>query len=155
MKTIFSVVLLIIFGVVCNFLIVYILNIAGVPGALIAGTPEKRNKNQFILGSIISAVGQSYIYLIYVAFIVSWTKLAANRPDVISFILWPTAFLSILIPIWINLMRARVENKEQEHASPQVEALHLTVLIAIIGFFVFVFSDGIMRFAWGWVPYVE
>ena len=58
MKTLFSIVVLGIFGIVANFVAVFVLNIAGVPGALLAGKPGKRSKSQFISGSIVSAIGQ-------------------------------------------------------------------------------------------------
>ncbi len=155
MKTLFSIVLLIVFGAIASFLSVFLLNIAGLPGALLAGTPSKRSKGRFIFGSIMSALGQSYVYLAFIAFIVNWTMLAARREDVVGFLLWPFAFLAVLIPIWLTLIRARVEAREQESANPQVEALHLTVIAALLGFFVFAFVPIVMRAAWGWVPYVN
>jgi len=155
MKTIFSIVLLIVFGVIANFLSVFLLNVAGLPGALLAGTLGKRSKRRFIFGSIVSAIGQSYVYLTYTAFIVNWTKLAAGRDDVVGFLLWIFAFLAVIVPIWIALIRARVESQETEVASPQVEALHLTVIAALLGFFVFAFVPSVINAAWGWVPYVK
>ena len=155
MKTVFSIVLLIVFGIIANFLSVFILNIAGLPGALLAGSPGKRSKARFIFGSIVSALGQSYVYLAFIAFIVNWTMLAANREDVVGFLLYPFAFLAVLIPMWFALIRARVEAREQESANPQVEALHITFLIAFLGFFVFAFAPSVIRFAWGWLPYVR
>ena len=155
MNTIFTCGVLIISGLIIKFLGVFILNIAGVPGALISGKPEKRSKAQFIIGSIISAIGQLYVYLAYIAFIVSYTSIAANRDDVVSFLVWPSAFISILFPIWFMLIRARVEAREMKHASAQTEALHLTLLGSIIGFFLFIFIPEIPETIWVWVPYVK
>lgn len=155
MKTLFSIVMLIVYGGIATFLSLFLLNIAGLPGALLAGRPGKRSKGRFIFGSIISALGQSYVYLAYIAFIVNWTMLAARRNDVVGFLLWPFAFLVVLIPIWVTLIRARVEDQEQKSANPQVEALHLTVIVALIGFFVFAFVPMVMRVAWGWIPYIR
>ncbi len=154
MKTLFTVGLLVVFGVISNFIAVFVLNITGLPGALLAGQPEKRSKAQFVFGSIISAVGQSYVYLAYTAFIVSWTAAAASRDDVVGFIVWPVAFLSVFLPIWMNLGRARIEAREMEYASAQSEGLHLTFLASLIGFFVFVCIPVVMRTLWGWVPFV-
>jgi hypothetical protein len=155
MKTVFSIVLLIVFGAIASFLSVFLLNIVGLPGALLAGTPGKRSKGRFIFGSIVSALGQSYVYLAFIAFIVNWTMLAARREDVVGFLLWPFAFLVVLIPIWLTLIRARGEAGEQESANPQVEALYLTVIAALLGFFAFAFAPIVIRVAWGWVPYVK
>ena len=132
--------MLIIWGFIANFIVVFVLNFAGLPGALLAGAPEKRSKRQLVFGSIVSAVCQSYIYLAYVAFVVNWTLLAAKREDVIGFLLWPIAFLAIFGPMWSNLIHARIEDKETKHANPQVEALHFTTIVTLISFFVFAFA---------------
>jgi len=155
MKTVFSIVLLVVFCAIASFLSPLILNIAGLPGALLAGTPGKRSKERFILGSILSALGQSYIYLAYVSFIVNWTMLAARREGVVRFLLWSFAFLAVLVPIWLILIRARIEAQDQEGPNPQVEALHLTAIAALFGFFVFAFAPAVMKVAWDWLPYVK
>lgn len=155
MKTIFCIILLIVFGIIANFLSVFVLNIAGVPGALLAGLPDKRSKGRFIFGLIVSALGQSYVYLAFTAFIVNWTVLAANREDVVGLLLYLFAFLAVLIPMWLTLTHARIEAREQKDANAQVEALHITLLVAFLGFFVFAFAPSVIRFAWGWLPYVK
>ena len=155
MKTVFSLVALIIWGIIANFICVFVLNLAGLPGALLAGAPGKRSKKHFIFGSIISALCQSYVYLAYVAFVVNWTLLAVKRDGVIRFLLWSVAFLVIFCPIWLNLIHARIEDKEAKHTNPQVEALHITVFLTLIGFFVFIFAPSVMHFAWGWLPYMK
>lgn len=154
MRTLFSIVLLVVYGVIANYLTPIILNLAGVPGALIAGMPGKRSKRRFMFGSIASAIGQSYVNLAYVAFVVSWTKLAGARDDVLGFLLWPVTFLVVFIPIWMSLIRARVEDREIEHANAQTEALHLTFLVTLVAFFVFAFVPTITETAWSWVPFV-
>lgn len=147
--------MLCLFGFVANYLIVIILNIAGLPGALMAGKPGVRTKRQFIFGSMISALGQSYIYLGYVAFVAGWTSQAAGRDDVAGFVIWPFAFLAVTLPVWFNLIRARAEASELPYGSPQSEALHLTFLFALVAFFVFSFAPIVMRAAWAWVPFVS
>jgi hypothetical protein len=157
MKTIFSIVLLIVWSSVASFLSVYILNIAGLPGALLAsaGNRDKRRKGQYNFGTIISVLGQSYVYLAFVAFIVNWTRLAARRDDVVGFPLWPFAFLAVLFPITRSLARARQEAKEDGYTNAQVEALEFTQSFSLIGFFVFIFWPMVMKAAWGWVPYMK
>lgn len=113
MKTILSIGLLIVFAAVATFLVTIVVNLAGLPGALLSGTPGKRSKARFKFGSAIAALGQSYVYLAYTAFIVNWTMLEARREDVpLGFILWPVAFLAVLGPIWKNWIQGRVEAKE-------------------------------------------
>lgn len=154
MKTIFTLALLILYAIVANFLAVFVLNIAGVPGALLAGKPGIRSKPRFMFGSFVSAIGQSFVYLAFTAFIVTWTMLAISYQKV-SIIAWPFAFLAVLLPLWFNLIRARLESREQEHANAQVEGLHITLLLALLGFFIFAFFPSILRSAYSWVPYVR
>ena len=154
MKTLFSITVLVILGIIVNFVAVFVLNFAGLPGALLAGKPGKRSKGQFIFGSIISAIGQSFVYLAYTAFIVNWTILATSKQGV-SFIIWPIAFLVVVLPLWLNLTHARVEAKEMQHASAQTEALHITFLLTLIGFFIFAFIPRIMEIIYNWVPYIK
>jgi hypothetical protein len=60
-----------------------------------------------------------------------------------------------MVPIWFNLIRARLEAKEQGQANAQVEALHLTVILALAGFFIFAFFPSVMQGLYGWVPYIR
>jgi hypothetical protein len=154
MNTVFTVGLLILFAVVANFLIVFVLNIAGVPGALAAGTPGKRSKARFIAGSLVSALCQSFVYLGYAAFIVNWTRLAISIQGV-NVIAWPVAFLAVMAPIWINLIHARLEAREASFANPQEQALHVTTLTALLGFLVFAFVPKVVESLYWWVPYVS
>lgn len=155
MKTLFAAVILIVFGLVASFLFVIVLNIAGLPGALLAGFSDKRSKGRFILGSIVAAIGQSYVYLAFAAFVVNWTMLAAKREDIVGFLLWPVAFLAVFLPMLKNLGHARFEAREAKCTNAQVEALHLTMLVTPIGFLVFAVAPSVMRFGWGWLPYMK
>ena len=94
------------------------------------------------------------MYLAYTAFIVNWTMLTVLRQGV-NIIIWPIAFLVVILPICANLIRARIEAREDGYfTNAQIEALHITVLIAFIGFFVFAFIPKIMAVIYGWVPYI-
>jgi len=154
MNTLFTIGMLVVYAIIPIFFGHFLLNIAGFPGSLLAGQPEKRSKAQFIFGSIVSAIGQLYLYLAYTAFIVGWTTVAASRDDVVGFIVWPIAFISVFVPIWFILGKARTEANEMKHASAQSEAIHLTFLGSVVGFFVFAFIPIIPKTLWGWVPYV-
>lgn len=155
MRAVFAIGFLIIFGVIANVAAVFVLNLAGLPGALAAGRAGKRSKSQFVFGSVLAAIGQSYVYLAFAAFIVSWTTIAAARGDVSGLALWPFAFFVVVVPMWMTMIRARVEAQELEHANPQVEALHLTMLVVLVAFFVFTFIPVVMSAGWAWVPYVS
>jgi hypothetical protein len=133
---------------------VFISNFAGLPGVFLAGKPGNRTKGQFKFGQTIAIIGQTYIYLAYTAFIVSWTKDRIDQYDIIKFLVWTFAFLAVMGPIWKDLIHARLEDRESKYANPQVQALHNTVVLVLIGFFIFVFIPSTMNSIWGWVPYV-
>lgn len=154
MKTIFSIVLLMIWSAVADYLAVFILNIVGVLGALIAGSPQKSSKVKYLFGIIISTLGQSYVYLAYVAFIVNWTLLARSIQKV-NIIVWPVAFLAAIIPICFGWARARREADADGYTNAQISALALTVLFSFIAFFVFILNIQIMQFVYWWVPYMK
>ncbi len=132
------------------------LNLAGFPGAMMAGAPGQRTLKRFYFGTVVAALGQSYVYLAFTAFVVAWTFYKTQGDDITGWLLWPVAFLAAIIPILINWVRAKVENdaEKSQHANPQVEALNITLLIALVGFFVFAFMPSVMSAGWGWVPYV-
>jgi hypothetical protein len=115
---------------------------------------DSRSKPQFILGSFIAAAGQSFVYLAYTAFIVNWTALAISHQKV-SIVMWLFAFFAVVAPLWFNLIGARIEDREHEHANPQVQALHITFILSLLGFFLFAFFPSFMQSIYGWVPYVR
>ena len=154
MKTLFAILMLFVFALVANFLYSIVGNIAGLPGALLA-LSDLQSKGRHALGTIVAAIGQSYVYLAFVAFIVNWTTLAAQREDIVGFLLWPVAFLAVFCPMAFNLGAAQVEARETKHTNAQVHALSVTMLATLIGFFVFAFSPTVMRFGWGWLPYMK
>jgi hypothetical protein len=154
MKTILSIAMLIVFGLIAYFLTSFLLNIAGLPGAFLAGKRGKSSKGRFIFGSIICALGQSYVYLAFIAFIVNSTIGAGRRNDVVGFLLWPFAFLAVFIPIVPTLGQATAEVRERGHVNAQTEALPFTFIVAFISFFVFAFVPIVMKTAWGWVPII-
>jgi hypothetical protein len=154
MKTLMSIAILVGFGIAAQFLSIFLVNLAGTPGALLGGTPGARSKGRFVIGSLVSALGQSYAYLAFVAFVVNWTKLASHREDVVGIFLWPVSFLVCFVPIYMCLIRGRVEAREQCHANAQVEALHITVLLTLVGFIVFTFLPRAIRLGWPWIPYL-
>lgn len=157
MQTLSTILLLIVYAIAMSFLGLFILNITGLPGALVAGKPGNRSKVQLSVGIAISAIGQSFVYLSYIVFIVSWTNFKINNGDGIKLLIWIFAFLAAFLPILKMRTSARVEHNETGayYRNPQVEGLDITLLIALIAFFVFVFLPSVMTFLWSWVPYVD
>jgi hypothetical protein len=145
MGPLLTIILLIVFGIVAFYLSTYILNIAGLPGALLAKGSEK-NDGLFLFGSFISAIGQSFIYLAYISFIVRYALESAN------FFVWIFAFLSAMGPIIQNTNIAEREAKEDGYyTNPQIKGLNISIVISLIAFFVFAFNPDFMESIYGWV----
>lgn len=151
-STLFSIFLLVVYGGIATFLMIFVRNLAGLPGAMLAGRPGRRSPQRFLFGAIVSAIGQSYVNLAYVSFIVSWTYLAAQRDDVPGLIVWPVAFLAATVPTLTNLLGA--QSVARLYANAQVEALHLTFLATLLAFPLFAFVPVLMH-GWSWVPMVS
>jgi hypothetical protein len=148
MKTVFSIVMLIIFGSIALFL----LAIARIPGTLLTLKPKWQSRGRIIIGTIIATLGQSYIYLACVAFIISWTTLASRRNDVVGFLLWPVAFIAVASPLVANLFYA-YGVEEEHHEKANVVGSYITLIVSLVGFFIFAFAPTVKSMAWGWVPY--
>jgi len=86
LKTLITLFLLVFFGgFVIRFLQPFVLVIAGLPGVILGGMYTNRTKPRFILGTIVSAIGQSYVNLAFVACTVAYASAAVQRDDVIGF----------------------------------------------------------------------
>ncbi len=140
-------------GLVANFLWVFVGNLAGLPGALIGGLSPSRPVWRFRLGVLVAFLGQTYVGLAFAAWVVSWARLAV-RAGAQGVILWPFAFLVVAVPVWMGLIHARVEATELQQANAQVEAIHLTTLVVILGFIVFAVFPAVAATGWHWVPLV-
>lgn len=150
MQTLLSIGLLVIYSIIAFYLATFILNIAGLPGALLA-KGAKKDDGLFMFGSLVSAIGQSFIYLAYISFVVSYALEAVEYKD-IGFIIWIVAFFASLVPLGTNIGIAEREAREDGYiTNPQIKGLNITLVISVIGFFVFAFNPDFMESIYGWV----
>src|ERR1700675_159542 len=157
MKTVLGILPLIISSIVAWKLSLFALNVAGLPGALIArGTSDKfqsiAGTLRFFLGVIVSTLGQSYVYLAFVAFIVNVTKAALHGGGVPSPVLWPVAFIASFMPVYLCMAAAILEAGGGEW-NGQVAAINFTEVLAVIAFFLFAFFPNLIVLGWSWIPY--
>ena len=143
-------VVIIFFGFSAPTLFLTVLNAAGLPGALIA-YPRKDQvpaRPRYLLGTFISTLGQSYLYLAFTAFIVETARYLAHAHGVVF---WPLGFLVAFGPIYSCAAVAHAEATSSPNA--QVVAVTLTSFIAIIAFFIFAFFPSVIALGWPWIPY--
>jgi ABC-type Na+ efflux pump permease subunit len=154
-KTILATIVLFIFGLtalVCG----WVFNLAGVPDTIFATDIGKAGKGRAILAVVLATLGQSYIYLGYVAFVVNWTDTVVAQNDVpLGFLLWIPALLIVVYPIsWmIGFTRTRAEARG--FRSAQDAAVPITFLVAILGFIVFAFVPSLIKMGWSWIFYIR
>jgi hypothetical protein len=151
---------LIIFGVAAKYLSPFILTVVSLPGRFVAfpNNSDKQSKTRLALGTIISIFAQSCVYLVYAAFIVNWT-ISAISNQAASLMIWPIAFLSVIVSFGFALNEFRKSVKETEHASkdmpeatkkviggPEIrifsmlaQASLISFFLTMVGFFIFVF----------------
>ena len=161
---------LIIAGIVVKYFLPFILTITNLPGRLIS-FPEDNNKHnraRYLTGIVISITIQSYAYLAYVAFLVAWSQRLLPQDN--ALIVWSISFLAAITPIAFALRVFRKDVTETAQAlkdisekaqkvvgGPEVQIFKMetlvtsiTSLIAIAGFFAFVFRPIMIHVLYGW-----
>ena len=155
MKTLFLSVVLIASGFGAWRISLFALNIAGLPGALIAWRTSDKSESivgalRFLVGVIVSALGQSYIYLVWVVLIVNFTKHESHV--VFAPVIWPVAFIASFFPIYFCAAAGAGEAATgQSEWNPQVYAILYSQVLTIIGFFVFAFFPSVIELGWPWL----
>jgi hypothetical protein len=159
MKTLALSVALIVCGFVVSRVSLTLLNIAGLPGALIAwGTSDKARTTggvvRFALGVMISMIGQLYVYLAWVGVIVNFVKHESGA--VLAAVIWPVAFIAAFFPVYFCGAAAAAEAGAGESEwNPQVYAILYTEIGTVIGFFIFAFFPKVVAVGWPWITYVS
>ena len=153
MHTLYSVATLIFFGFIARVAALYALNLAGLPGALVAQRDQKSASPRVVVGTALALLGQSYVYLAYSAFIVNWTQYSIYNRHVSPYVMWPTAFLTVMVPILRCSFVAIAEGESDNYTATslaQVNALSWTVFLAAIGFLIFIFIPASTRWMFPW-----
>ncbi len=132
----------------------FLIGFAGVPGALLghALVPDEnwRGKGS-LLGLAVCVVGQGYAALCFCALVVGVTRNElSHHPDLIRWVLWLVSFIVAILPASF----ARKDAAKKPNKRTQDIAVVFTFAIAVVGFWVFVFSPYVLTAGWGWIPYV-
>lgn len=137
--------------------IMLLLNLVGMPGALLTlGDPKAIGyKSKFVLGTLISFICQSFTYYAYVAFVVK--SLQHIPQDSMSFgivFVWLAAMFASLSPIHYIRYMAYREHLTDGESEPNaiLNALSMVWLGSLVVFILFALAPSIMNILWGWVP---
>lgn len=162
--TLFQVAVLLAIMIVGSFIGTIVTNLGGLPGAIITLNANWENRwsgARWILGFIVTTVGQSYIALAWVALVISTIKLFVTAPDVWVWPIWIVGFFTaISVAAGANRQAVQEQRSGDEIAEltrngVQYQALPVTGIVSMIGFFVFVFFPNLMSLMFGWLPLVD
>ena len=134
----------------------FVIGLGGMPGVALTfkAAMETKPDEQLPLtipALLITVLGQLYVALVWVAFVVESTRsLGAEYAGVGKWLLWTVAFWAASVPT-MGAVRsaARTERKGVQHV-----ATTLTLPLAAIGLLLFIFLPVVLEVAWGWVPHL-
>lgn len=150
--TMFAIGFLAIIGVLANFVMVFALALAGLPGALIAWRAPASGSARRIAGFATALAAQAYAAGAYVAFIVHWTLLGTTQRGLDPQIFWPAAGAVAILPLLWTCRAARREAREARTISIVFDAAGWAAALGVPMFFFFNYAPGAMRRLYEWVP---
>jgi hypothetical protein len=136
---------------------IFILNIAGLPGALLTLGDDKSSgyHAKFLLGTLISFLCQAFVYFAYMAFVVkSVQHIPAGTSSIIIVLVWLAALFASINPINFARSIAQREHFQDNNDTPNanLNGLSMAWIASGIAFLVFSFAPDSMKSLWGWVP---
>jgi len=167
---------MIIVGIVVKMITPFVLSVLGFPGRWMASSkaPGLRSQLGLIAGTLVTAILQSYVYLVYTAFIVQWTMFAMQKQGATYMVLF-ASFFAAIFPTGAALKDARAKVEGAEHSwrdqigesarneaenrrrisDMMARASSVAFLLALIGFFVFILFPKAMEIFCRWVPFMS
>jgi hypothetical protein len=153
MKTFAVVFTLIVIGFFGQTLWLTVLNLAGMPGAFIGWPSRWMARTRTILGIVLAVLGQSYLYLAYVALVVAATKYYIHQAGLSPIFVWPASFFACVFPIYLCAAAAMAEFSSGSMV--QATAVVIGQFLAAIGFFMFAFFPNVIAMGWPWTPWLS
>ncbi len=147
---------LLIYFLVSRYLGAFIIEFVGIPGARIAFQSDTKNELRYIIGVIISALFQIYLYNSYMILVIKWTELRLLNIEMAKLIVWFFCAVACIGPIQYMHLKANKRYKENpnDFLKAQKQSFLITELVCFVGFFMFIFFDYLRESLWRWVPQV-
>jgi len=144
---------ILLYGVMSRFWGITIGNLAGLPGVLIAWNSNSRKNPRYILGVIVSSLGQAYVFLSFMLYIINWTRVHVPPSGFSKYLVWFFCAAATVGAVQKMHSDAKREAKENPDAylNPQIQALLFTEIICFFGFFAFAFFPHLSEPLWSWV----
>lgn len=154
MKIFFTILIFILIaGIVTIFIGKIGLNIVGLPGGYVGRKSISRTEPKYILGLILALLAHNYLYLSYMIYIITWTKLNVTETGFPKYLIWFFCMVATIAPIQKIYENAKKEISEfsNEYQNTQLDSIYLTQTIALFSFFIFVFFPESINPLWTWV----
>lgn len=157
MHMFYTFILLIVFGLVLGYLTSVLLPFSGIVGTWISGNPGRRSSTRYHAGVLVSTLFQTYFYLCYITFMISWASYRITDYGILKYLVWLLVFVFTMGPIWLGSTHLRIKDKERNtgYANDITDSITNTCAIVTIVFFIFVFFPNTMNSLWYWVPYAS
>jgi hypothetical protein len=145
-------VLILFVGTLAAALYTFALSLGGMPGFFVTegATGRSDSGTASVFGLLLTVLGQTYVSLVFVAFVVLSTRsLLGDSSGLGRWLVWAAALWVAGAPTWMALKEAaRTEVRTVQHA-----ALTFTAPLSTLGFFLFAFVPKAVSWGWGWVPH--
>ena len=154
MNTIFTILIfIIIYSLMSRFIGVLVLNIVGLPGAIIGKNSKSKTEAKYILGAIICAFAHVYVYLSFVIYLITWTKTRVDSTSFSKYIIWFFCMVAAIGSIQQIYYTAKKEESDFSNNSinPQIFSLLITEIVTFFCFFLFLFYPVTINPFWTWV----
>ena len=147
---------IVLFSLISRLIGPLFLNTVGLPGALIGSKSYEKKEIKYIIGSIVSGIGQSYLYIAFMIYIIDFSRLLINEKGVNKYFMWIICLIFLLGTIQQIRHKGKLDFSQTQKETnsshdPQLTGLLITEIITFVGFFVIVFYPKIIHPLWTWV----
>lgn len=159
MKTVFMIVLYLVIGSFAGKIVSILANLAGGLGAIIGsfGRPDKVSGFRRGLAIFCCMFMQAYVFLAWMAFVISYTMLINRHQPVVHWLVWIVAFSASVSPLAFSARMSALEERENPEIKNTIPSISFNMNCILDGlcFFLFIFIPILMMYGWPWVPYVR
>jgi hypothetical protein len=133
---------------------IFVLNIVGLPGALISLNSKTRKEPRYLLGLTICLIGHIYVYTSFIIYLIIWVKLKTHNLNIFyKYSIWIFCLITIIKIIKQIYLNAQLESNQETNTfkNPQIESLFIVYLLSFVIFFTIIFFPKVINPLWIWI----
>lgn len=141
------------FGFMSKFIFPVLLNLSGLIGSLIGFKSTNTNEPKYIIGTIISSIGQSYLFISFMIYTINTSNDLIIKYDLNKYVIFILTFFVLIGTIQQTYYKAKIELKENntDYLNTQINGLFITQIISLIAFIIFMYDINYTNYLWKWV----